>query len=660
MSTNSIPCISTTDTPSRYVPLWIRALTVISPLWIPIAFVVYSLKTFHQRPNVPLVIDSLAFLFAAATLFAVTASIRSKAWRHVLIGGLTMILIVIFVGNRAYVRFFGEWVHWEILREWKLGPSVFWDTLRHLDGWDWIAGIGVPVGLWLLLSYKPYWARPHIWLLAGPIFLVVCWPLHALSRDQIFDPQEHNVAMMLLRGWWYNWQGLYAREEGQLDPFFLGVAWGYRPAGIPTMPLIREPDPEQAFSPALPLAPDKPRPNIVLVLMESVRAFEMGAYGRNPSFTPNLDRLASQGLLFKNFYAVGNQTVRGEFALLASLHDTYNGSPVYIRHPQIRIQTLPQILKAHGYSTAWISSFRRSYHNKDRFLLTHGIDRMYDQEGMPRNLPRINWGPPDEELFRYALDILDQQPQPFFVEIMTLTNHYPFEGPYPTRHQAPPVNDPNPIYKNFCHGTFYTDYAIGRFMEAVRSKPYFDNTIFIFTADHGIWLFPTLLNLSTVRKQEIFTRIPLIFYAPRLIQPRVSEVPGSQIDLAPTVLHMLGIRHRNAFTGRSLLEPCPPEQRLVLSPHSYGWNLRIGNLRLYNVGQAFEEFTDVHHPAHMRKSLARHYQGLVSEVDLLWESPAPETSVTDVQAIDRLVHRVEQHLRALNELKRRDHVFDGP
>ena len=108
--------------------------------------------------------------------------------------------------------------------------------------------------------------------------------------------------------------------------------------------------------------------------MESVRAKESAAYGEKVSFTPAFDKLVKDGQLYRNFYANGTQTVRGELSLLCSFYPNFTGIPIYTKKPKLKMSSFPGILRVDGYSTMWISGIKSSYANKKGFLKNHGIE----------------------------------------------------------------------------------------------------------------------------------------------------------------------------------------------------------------------------------------------------------------------------------------------
>jgi len=106
----------------------------------------------------------------------------------------------------------------------------------------------------------------------------------------------------------------------------------------------------------------------------------------------------------------------------------------------------------------------------------------------------------------------------------------------------------------------------------------------VITGDHGIWKFPENEEMIPIRKQEHYFRVPLLIYAPGIVKPGLFEDVGSQVDIAPTILDILGIRSENAFVGRSLFLSGGPE-RFALMVHDRQWNIRRGAGYCYDVGR---------------------------------------------------------------------------
>ena len=293
--------------------------------------------------------------------------------------------------------------------------------------------------------------------------------------------------------------------------------------------------------------------NIILILMESVRAYECGFLGAKPSFTPRLDELTRQAKVYTDYYSNGTRTVSAELSLLCSVYPNPVGSLTYLINPRINITSLPQILSEFGYDTLWFSGYTADFHNKRAFLSHHGIQKIFDRDVLPKpTQPTIGWGMADGEMFEHVWSILKDSNQPFFAQITTLSNHCGERLDYPTEVDTPPVEGPVP-FRKYMQGTYYTDHTVSDFIEKVRSSTLADNTIIIITGDHGLWLFPHGLK-DPLQRLETFFRMPLCVWGPReLIGPGRDDTLGSHIDVAPTVMDMLNIRRTNTFLGQSLL-----------------------------------------------------------------------------------------------------------
>jgi phosphoglycerol transferase MdoB-like AlkP superfamily enzyme len=183
----------------------------------------------------------------------------------------------------------------------------------------------------------------------------------------------------------------------------------------------------------------------------------------------------------------------------------------------------------------------------------------------------------DEALFDNALAILDRgTAKPFFMQIMTTSNHRPFTYP------AGRIDIPSPGGRD--GGVKYTDYAIGRFIDQARKKPWFKDTLFIVVADHCA---------SVAGKSKLPVagyRIPMIFYAPDMLPPGSFRKMESQIDLPPTLLDLLGAQGDEHFFGESMFEDQDKPERAFISNYQELGYLKGGLLTVLSPRQMAEAF----------------------------------------------------------------------
>ncbi|HIV70591.1 MAG TPA: sulfatase-like hydrolase/transferase [Candidatus Aquabacterium excrementipullorum] len=282
--------------------------------------------------------------------------------------------------------------------------------------------------------------------------------------------------------------------------------------------------------------------NVVLISVESLSAEFLGAFGNRQGLTPNLDRLAKQGMLFTHLYATGTRTVRGLEALTLSVPPT-PGHSIVKRPDNGQLFTLGEVFREQGYEPLYLYGGYGYFDNMNAFFGGNGYTVVDRTALAPKDIHFENiWGVADEDLFTLALGQLDQRQakgKPFFAHIMTTSNHRPFT--YPDGR----IDIPSHTGRE--GGVKYTDYAIGDFIERARRHAWFDNTVFVIVADH---------THKGRGKQDLPIEnyhIPMIVYAPGFVQPSVVDTISSQIDVGPTVLGMLNVSYRSRFFGHDIL-----------------------------------------------------------------------------------------------------------
>jgi phosphoglycerol transferase MdoB-like AlkP superfamily enzyme len=287
--------------------------------------------------------------------------------------------------------------------------------------------------------------------------------------------------------------------------------------------------------------------NVIQITIESLSAEYVGCYGspeyQPKNLTPNLDRLSRESLWFSRCYAGGTRTVRGMEALSLSI-PPIPGQSVLRRAGCENLTTLGSVLQAKGYETAFLYGGDGFFDNMNYFFEANG----YDIVDLPRQLGRGKqptfanaWGACDEDAFAWSLEEADRAHaagKPFHHFVMTTSNHRPYTWPA-GKIAAGLVGREG--------GVAYTDYAIGAFLKAAQTKPWFKDTVFVIVADHCA---------SVAGKRELEVRkyeIPLFIWSPGNVAPRKFDTMMSQIDVAPTVLGLLGVDYLSRFVGTDAL-----------------------------------------------------------------------------------------------------------
>jgi phosphoglycerol transferase MdoB-like AlkP superfamily enzyme len=281
--------------------------------------------------------------------------------------------------------------------------------------------------------------------------------------------------------------------------------------------------------------------NIIVIAVESLSAEFMAHFGGKENITPNLDKIADEAILFTNIYATGTRTVRGLEAITLAI-PPLPGSSIIRMPDNKKLFTLGVPFRENGYATDFIYGGYSYFDNLDNYFRGNNfsiLDRsdLSDEEISFSNI----WGVADEDIFNRSLKKFDhhyKNHKPFLSIIMTTSNHRPYNFPG-GRIDLPSGGGRAAAVK-------YTDYALGKFIEDAKTKPWFKDTIFVITADHCA---------SSAGKTKLPVEkyhIPLIIYAPYLIQPSVNNNLASQIDIAPTILGFMNFTYNSKFLGVDL------------------------------------------------------------------------------------------------------------
>lgn len=289
--------------------------------------------------------------------------------------------------------------------------------------------------------------------------------------------------------------------------------------------------------------------NLMLVSVESLSAKFLTRFGQTANITPFMDTWFKQGLLFTNFYATGTRTTRGLEAITLSIPPT-PGRSIVKRPDNSRMYSLGKVFKDIGYDTAFLYGGRGFFDNMNAFFSGNGY-RIVDQPSLSSREVTFNnaWGVCDEDLYNRAIqeaNLAQKSKKPFFFHIMTTSNHQPFTFPE-GKIDLPPGEGRGGSGR--FGGVKYTDYALGQLMQKARKAPWFEDTVFVVVADH------CAASAGKVGLPVEKYHIPLFIYAPGHIKPGEVQTLSSQIDLAPTLLALLGISYESFFFGKDILSP---------------------------------------------------------------------------------------------------------
>lgn len=286
--------------------------------------------------------------------------------------------------------------------------------------------------------------------------------------------------------------------------------------------------------------------NLVLITVESLSADFLGIFGNKQQLTPHLDKLADESLLFTKLYATGTRTVYGLSALTLSMPPV-PGNAIVRREDNGKLASLGSVLRDNGYVTKFIYGGYGYFDNMNEFFQANGYDIIDRNDLAKDEIHFANvWGVADDDLYDRVLKENDKEfsaGKPFFDMIMTTSNHRPYT--------YPDGKIDIPSHTGRIGGVKFTDYAIHRFLEDAKTRPWFKDTIFVIVADH---------TAGTAGKAELEPakyHIPMFIYAPEIVKPGKVDWLVSQIDVAPTVLGLMNMSYKSRFYGVDALKTHP-------------------------------------------------------------------------------------------------------
>ena len=296
--------------------------------------------------------------------------------------------------------------------------------------------------------------------------------------------------------------------------------------------------------------------NVVLICLESFSDTVMHV----PGVTPNLNRLAAEGLHFKNFYANSFRTDRA----LVSIHSALPAQPTMSVMDMPRKSTsLPSIagtLAKHGYSTTFYYGGDINYSNMKSYFMGTGFQRVVSDVDFPKKQHTGKWGVADGPVYnRMLADIkADKSGKPFFCSVMTESSHEPFDVPNYNRIKSSSV----------LNAFAYADECLGRFIAELKKLPCWSNTVVMIVPDH-IGAYPEMIDNYALWRYKI----PFIVTGGAIdntIIEKSTDVVGAQTDIAATLLGMLGMDHSEFTYSKNLFDPAAPHFAFFTFPDAMG------------------------------------------------------------------------------------------
>lgn len=333
-------------------------------------------------------------------------------------------------------------------------------------------------------------------------------------------------------------------------PFSIMMTWGN--IKVPEVNYFNSLDeaavyynPVQAYSPDA-AASNK---NVVIIIVESMSKEFIAAYNTDISnhtgYMPFMDSLVAHSLTFKYGYSNGKRSIEALPSVTASIPSP---TEAYVLTPYSSnyINSIATVLKKHGYNTSFFHGGHRTTMSFAAYCRMAGFDETYSKEDYPVASDYDGtWAIWDEEYLQYWVSELNKKKEPFCSVLFTATSHHPFA--IPDRYKGKFPEGPLQIHR----AIGYTDYALKRFFETASKMPWYNNTLFVITADHAAT--QSAYPEQYYNAQGVFS-VPLLYFTPDSSLRGFRYELSQQSDIFPTVVDYLGFSDSILAFGSSVLQ----------------------------------------------------------------------------------------------------------
>lgn len=302
--------------------------------------------------------------------------------------------------------------------------------------------------------------------------------------------------------------------------------------------------------------------NLILIQTESLNDFVIGAEYNGQELTPNLNAMLEENTFyFDHFYSttgVGN-TSDAEFAALNGLYPN-DERECYRLYVDNTFQGLPWILRGEGYGAYAFHGYVKTFWNRDEAYKTQGFQHFYSQEEL--EMTEVSgFGLTDKEMFRQAVDILKEKPQPFFSFMITLTNHIPYELDASLATLELKEADEDTTFGGYLQTVRYTDEAFGELIQYLKDAGLYEDTMIVIYGDHQGMNMETpsvKSRMSAFLGKEYnfdeMLNVPLLIHIPGLGEAETVDTVGGQVDILPTIANLMDVDIGQPFVfGQDLL-----------------------------------------------------------------------------------------------------------
>ncbi|REK59459.1 MAG: phosphoglycerol transferase [Thermobacillus sp.] len=529
------------------------------PLFVPAMLV--KLALFNNWIDVQYMeMDAADAVIAAGTLLLLsgwTLLLPVRA-RLVSLAALNILLTLILYADLLYFRYFQDLISVPVLLQARQVGSLGGSIAALLEPNDALLFLDWPVAAllpWLKLARKRGKRAGTRRAVRAAVCAAVCAAGFLMTALPIHEARTGWAKGLFGADWWnvsiYNVVGLYG--------FHAYDAYQYMKRQYASMPLAAEAEAESAdwFAQRGKAREALSRDdrygaysgkNVIMIQVEALQSFVIGREWNGQPVTPRLNELLGESVYFERFY---HQTAQGrtsdaEFAAQCSLHPLASGS-VYIRHADRAYDCLPGMLKEAGYATAAFHAYDGGFWNRNVMYDRIGFDAFYSKKHFVLDEP-LGWSLGDRSFLRQSAERIERLKQPFYAFLVTLSSHHPYALPA-SAGSFDAGEFEGTIFGDYLAAVHYADAALGEFVDRLKASGLWDDSIVVIYGDHdnSIAEWPQYEQflgrpLKPAERLLLMREVPLILHLPDgAMGGEVRSEPGGQLDIAPTILHLLGM-----------------------------------------------------------------------------------------------------------------------
>jgi arylsulfatase A-like enzyme len=332
--------------------------------------------------------------------------------------------------------------------------------------------------------------------------------------------------------------------------------------------------------------PQTPNPikNVLIFMMESVPSKYIETFGGKYPVTPNIRSYAADSIRFDRIYAHAPSTHYTIFSLLTSMYNDISFYGMTSRYPYLPLDTISNTLSKHNFRTGFFWSADSRFQRVDEFLLNKGLDVIQDYRGQKCATPTFKLSTEQWKNMDYNSDLCTAQSisdwmnkdsdKPFFGIMFTAMTHYPYITNSPLfSKMKPSARDLGPEHyvddeklNAYLNALKVGDTALGDILETLKQSGKLDSTLVVILGDHGeaFGEHGDYVHATAIYDENV--HIPLIMINKHLFHDEVAHPVGGIIDIAPTIMDILGLPLPNEWQGRSLFSEQRPDKTFFFNP----------------------------------------------------------------------------------------------